>query len=33
MTNETKVRCPHCGRLYDQADIESHIANAHGGGS
>lgn len=28
--SETKVRCPYCGELLDQAAIEGHIRNKHG---
>jgi hypothetical protein len=27
--SETEVRCPYCGNLYPQSDIESHIASTH----
>lgn len=26
MSEETKVRCPYCNGLYDQAAIEGHIS-------
>ena len=26
---ETRVRCPYCGKLYEQKDIEDHIRNEH----
>lgn len=27
----TKVRCPVCGKLMNQRDIEKHIREEHGG--
>lgn len=28
--SETKVRCPHCGELFEQSAIEDHIRESHG---